>query len=254
MSDVAVAARQIRYEQKAFWRNPASAGFTFAFPLMFLVIFATIFNGQPATGRNVDYVTFYIPGMAAFGVISACFTNLAIRVTLARDLGVLKRIRGTPVPGWVYLVGQLGSSIVTTVTLVAVTVGVGIVVYGVHFRTDTAGALLVALALGSVCFCALGLAISGLCPNADAAPAIVNFVIFPLVFLSSVFFPINSKGLNTLAEVFPVWHLAHAMQFTFDPHTAAPGFQGTDVLVLAAWAVGASVAALRLFRWESTRG
>jgi ABC-2 type transport system permease protein len=257
VSDLGIAARQVRFEQKAFWRNPTSAIFTFAFPLLFLVIFATINSGQEIKDRGgISYVSFFVPGILAFGLLSACYTNLAIRMTISRDFGILKRVRGTPVPSWTYLAGQFGSSIFVTVILVTLTTALGIVAYGVTLRAEVIPAILVTLALGAVCFCALGLAVSGLCPNADAAPAIVNFSIFPLLFISGIFFPLDSapEWLKTLAELFPIQHLANALQFAFDPRTTGPGFAGDDLVALAGWTVAGIVLALKFFRWESSRG
>ncbi|MDQ3897618.1 MAG: ABC transporter permease [Actinomycetota bacterium] len=255
-SDLAIAARQLRFEQKAFWRNPAGAIFTFAFPLLFLVIFSTLNSGERIEERGgITFVTFFVPGIIAFGLISACYTNLAIRMTMNRDFGILKRIRGTPVPTWAYLAGQVGSSVLVTFLLLFLTVGLGVVAFDVDFRTSTAAGLFVTLALGAGCFCALGLAVSGLCPNADAAPAIVNFSIFPLLFVSGIFFPIDTapRWLTSVAELFPIQRLADGLQYAFDPRTTGLGLKGSDVWALVAWTVAGSLLALRLFRWDSAR-
>jgi len=256
MSDLAIAARQVKYEQKAFWRNPAAAVFTFAFPLLFLFVFASLNSGGKLDNRGgISFVTFFVPGIVAFGVISACYTNIAMRMAIGRDLRILKRIRGTPVPSWAYLAGQIGSSIVTTLELVTIVITAGVLVYDVDFRWDTVGGLVATLALGAACFCALGLAISGLCPNGDAAPAIVNFSIFPLIFVSGIFFPIDDapSWLTSLAKLFPIQHLADGLQYAFDPRTAAPGVNGGDLAVLGAWTVIGAILALRLFKWENER-
>ena len=256
MSDLTIAARQLRFEQKAFWRNPAGAVFTFAFPLLFLVIFSTLNSGQRIDERGgISFVTFFVPGIIAFGLISACYTNLAIRMTMSRDSGILKRVRGTPVPTWAYLAGQVASSVVVTFLLLFLTVGLGVVAFGVDFRTGTAARLLVTLALGAACFCALGLAVSGLCPNADAAPAIVNFSIFPLLFVSGIFFPIDTapRWLTSMAKLFPMQRLADGLQYAFDPRTSGLGFNGGDLWALLAWTVAGSLLALRLFRWDSAK-
>ncbi len=255
-NDAAIAFRQLRFEQKAFWRNPAGAVFTFAFPLLFLIIFSTLNSGQRIAERgNITFVTFFVPGILAFGLISACYTNLAIRMTISRDYGILKRVRGTPVPTWAYLGGQVGSSVLITMILLVLTVGLGVVAFGVDFRTSTAGGLVVTLALGAACFCALGLAVSGLCPNADAAPAIVNFSIFPLLFVSGIFFPLDTAPpwLRSVAKVFPMQRLADGLQYAFDPRTPGLGFNGGDLLVLVAWAAVGSLLALRLFRWDPVK-
>ena len=254
--DLAIAARQLRFEQKAFWRNPAGAVFTFAFPLLFLVIFSPLNSGQRIEERGgISFVTFFVPGIVAFGLISACYTNLAIRMTVNRDFGVLKRVRGTPVPPWAYLAGQVASSVVITFLLLFLTVGLGVVAFGVDFRTSTAAGLFVTLALGAACFCALGLAVSGLCPNADAAPAIVTFSLFPLLFVSGIFFPIDEAPawLSTLAELFPMQRLADGLQYAFDPRTTGLGFNGGDLWGLLVWTVVGSILAVRLFRWDSAK-
>ena len=255
--DLAIAARQVRFEQKAFWRNPAGAIFTFAFPLLFLVIFSTLNAGQRIDERGgISFVTFFVPGIVAFGLISACYTNLAIRMTMNRDFGILKRVRGTPVPTWVYLSAQVASSVLITFLLVFITVGVGVVAFGVDFRTSTALGLFVTLGLGAACFCALGLAVSGLCPNADAAPAIVNFSVFPLLFVSGIFFPLDDapEWLTTVAGLFPIQRLADGLQYAFDPRTPGLGFNGSDLSALLIWTLAASLLALRLFRWDSAKG
>jgi ABC-2 type transport system permease protein len=256
MSDLAIAARQVRYEQKSFWRNPAAAVFTFAFPLMFLSIFGSLNSGAEVESRGgISFVTFFVPGIAAFGLISACYTNIAMKMAIARDLNILKRVKGTPVPAWAYMTGQIGSSIVTTILLVTVTLAFGVVFFDVDFRWETVGGLAATLALGAACFCALGLAVSGLCPNGDAAPAIVNFSVLPLTFISGIFFPLDTapSWLTSLAELFPVQHLANGLQYAFDPRTPAPGVNGGDLAALAAWTVVGGVLALRLFKWENER-
>jgi len=253
-SDAGIALRQLRFEQRAFWRNPAGAIFTFAFPLLFLVIFSTLNSGARIAERgNITFVTFFVPGILAFGLISACYTNLAIRMTMSRDLGILKRVRGTPVPTWAYLAGQVGSSVLITLILFVLTVGLGVVAFGVNFRTGTAAGLVVTLALGAACFCALGLAVSGLCPNADAAPAIVNFSIFPLLFISGIFFPLDTAPpwLRSVAKLFPMQRLADGLQYAFDPRTSGMGFNAGDLWTLVAWTVVGSLLALRLFKWDS---
>lgn len=254
--DLAIAARQVRFEQKAFWRNPAGAVFTFAFPLLFLVIFSTLNSGQRIDDRGgITFVTFFVPGIIAFGLISACYSNLAIRMTMSRDLGILKRVRGSPVPTWAYLGGQVGSSLLVTFMLLFLTVALGVGAFDVAFRRSTVPGLVLTLALGAACFCALGLAVSGLCPNADAAPAIVNFSIFPLLFISGIFFPLDTapRWLSSLAKLFPMQRLADGLQYAFDPRTRGMGFNGGDLWALTGWTVAGAVLAVRLFRWDPVK-
>src|SRR6188508_1980049 len=133
MSEAALVLRQVRYTNKAFWRNPASAFFTFVFPLMFLVIFTALLgSGEVDFGHGIvlDQATYFVAAMAAFGVITATYTNNAISVTFQRDQGILKRLRGTPLPSWAYLTARVLHSMLVALVLVVITLVFGKVAYG----------------------------------------------------------------------------------------------------------------------------
>jgi len=125
--DLGLVGWQIRYEQRAFWRNRGRGVFTFAFPLMFLVIFASLFNGQHMSGRGgIPYNDFFVPGILAYGVITTTFVNMAISTAILRDEGVLKRMQGTPLPRWAYVAGRIGSTIVIVGAMTVVTLALGL--------------------------------------------------------------------------------------------------------------------------------
>jgi ABC-2 type transport system permease protein len=241
----------VRYEQKLYWRSPSSAMFTFLFPILLLVIFASLNAGSslPRVG-GISYNQYYVPGIAAFGVISACYTQLAIALAFRRDAGVLKRIRGTPLPPWIFMAGNVGSSLVVSAILVLLTTMVGVLFYGVTFP-GRYGALLVSLLVGAFCFCAIGLALTTLIPVATAAPAIVNGLLFPIVFISGTFFPVSdSSWIGRIASVFPVLHFERAVFAAFDPRRTGPGFEPRALAVMIVWGVAALLLAVRRFRWE----
>ena len=254
MKGVALALRQVRYENAAFWRNPVSALFTMAFPLMFLVIFNLLFGSSEirVEGGVVSTSTFYVPAITALGVIGACYTNVAIGVCFSRDGGLLKRVRGTPLPGWALLFGKVGHAVLLALLLVAVIVAAGVLFYGVDVPSNALPAFVVTLAVGAAAFCALGLAITAVIPNADASPAVVNASILPLLFISDVFIPLHDAPgwLTTFAGVFPVSHFAAALHTAFNPFEAGLGFEPLDLAVLAAWGVVGLLLAARFFRWE----
>lgn len=250
MSGVALAARQVVYENRAFWRNPAAAFFTFVFPLMFMVLFNVLFGGNRSAGVPVS--EFYTPAVIAFAVITATYTNIAMMVTVARDNGILKRMRGTPLPPWVYLAGRMVHAVLIAGLLVVIVAAFGALLYDVPFPWDRLPALVLTLALGAASFCALGLAIAGIIPNADSAPAIVQFTILPLTFISNVF--IDMRGapawINAFSEIFPVRHFADALLGIYNPATSGAAFAWADLRVLALWGVAGLVVALRFFSWE----
>lgn len=265
MSAAAQAVRQLRFTNKAFWRNPASAFFTFAFPLMFLVIFTSLLGAgrESLQGYELDTTTYYVGAMAAFGVISACFTNIAITTTFNRDAGILKRLRGTPLPAGVYMAARVVHALMVGVILVVITLVFGKIVYD---SPSPSGAplleFIVAFLVGSLSFAALALAITAVIPNADAAPPIVNAAILPLLFLSGIFIPLNDDApawMTTIAEIFPVKHFADAMRAGFLGNLTAPGgtrafaFDWIDVAIVAAWGVVGLILAARFFSWEPRR-
>jgi ABC-2 type transport system permease protein len=254
VSALRLAARQVRYENKAFWRNPPSAFFTFAFPLIFLVLFNLLFGDQPLElpGGTVSASTFYVPAIAAFAVITATFTNLSISVSLARDQGLLKRVRGTPLPGWAYLAGRVAHAVLMALLLVAIVTTAGALFYGVDVPTTTLPAAAVAVAVGAFAFSSLGLAMTAAVPNADAAPAVANAVILPLLFISDIFIRTEEAPawLRTMADLFPVKHLSQALQTAFDPFVTGAGFEWGHLAVVAAWGVAGLVLAVRFFSWE----
>lgn len=256
--------RQLRFTNKAFWRNPASAFFTFAFPLMFLVIFTSLLGeGQVELNRyELDTTTYYVGAMAAFGVISACFTNIAMSITFNRDAGILKRLRGTPIPAGAYLAARILHAMVVGVILVVITLLFGMLVYDSPLPT---GAPLLeftaAFLVGSLSFAALALALTAVIPNADASPPIVNATILPLLFLSGIFIPLNDDApawMTAIAQVFPVKHFADAMRAGFLGNLESPGgriftFEWIDVAIMAAWGIAGLILASRFFSWEPRR-
>jgi ABC-2 type transport system permease protein len=246
MSGLRLAVRQVGYENRAFWRNPAAAFFTFAFPLLFMAIFNVLF-GERAAG-------FFTPAIIVFGVVTATYTNLAMMVTIARDAGVLKRIRGTPLPAWVYLGGKIGHSVAIAFLLVIIVAAFGTLAYGVDVPWGALPAMLLVLVVAAATFSALGLAVSGLIPNADAAPAVVNATILPVLFISNVFVQMEAapRWLDTVSHLLPVRHFADAMMELYASGAAA-GVPWMEVGVIALWGVIGVVGALRFFSWEPRR-
>ena len=253
MNTAELTLSQVRYTNKTFWRNPASAFFIFAFPLMFLVIFTALLGHgtvRVSPVKVVDISTYYVAAMASFGVISACYTNIAISVSFQRDTGVLKRMNGTPLPSSAYFGARMLHALSVAVLLVVITAGFGRLLYSASIPTGlTLLRFLVMLLVGAASFCALGFAITAVIPNADAAPAIVNASILPLLFLSGVFIPLGSNApawIVWIARIFPVWHFAKGMQAGF----LGTAFSWTDVVIVAAWGLAGLLASVRFFSWE----
>ncbi len=256
--DLRLVARQVRYEHRAFWRNKVRAFFVFLLPVMFLFIFASL-NGNAPTEvgatEKVRFVTFFVPGMLAFAIVGSTFSNLAIGLAYLRQYGILKRIQGTPLPRKVYLAGVIGGAVITTLQLTVLVLVIGKVFYDVDVRLETLPAFLVMVVLGTATFSALGIAITAIIPNGDAAPAVTNAAVLPLSFFSGVWFPIDDAPawVGTIAGIFPMRPFAHSLQHAFFPFSDAPGFVIGDIVRLAVWLVVGTLISFRWFRWTDSR-
>ena len=256
MTALRLTGLQLGYVNKAFWRNPASAFFTFAFPLIFLVIFTALLGHYTIHlgSKTINTSTYYVASMASFSVITACFNNIATAVSFQREDGVLKRAHGTPLPGASFLGARILHAVLVAILLVAITAAFGRIVYtadiptGLHLLE-----FIVALLVGAAAFCALGLAATSLIPNSDAAAPIVNAIILPLEFLSGIFIAFDNSTpawILWVARVFPIRHFVLSMQAAF----LGTPFRWTDVLVVAAWGAAGMLLAIRFFSWEPRQG
>jgi len=260
--DLDLVLRQIRYQNKIFWRTPVAAFFTIGFPLMFLVLFTAIFGNDEISSLGVTTAQFYAPALAVFGAASATYTNLAVTTAIARDNGILKKIRGTPLPPSAYIAGRVGSAVFIALIAVVIMMGVGVIVYAVEIIGATLGAAFVTFVVGAAAFAALGLMVAALVPNGDSAPAVANATLLPLAFVSDIFIVTeDSPGwMEALGNFFPLKHFATAFGDAFDPTLTGSGFSwsggdneyaiGLHLAVIAAWGIGGALVAVRFFTWE----
>jgi ABC-2 type transport system permease protein len=256
MSDLALIATQLRYEQKSYWRNPGAAFFTFAFPLvLFFVLVSTAGGQRDKDLGGVKLAQYYTPSILSFAVMSACFLSVALTLVRQREDGVLKRMRGTPLPAWALIGGIIGSAIVVTALLSAVCIVFAVVAYGVSLPASHILPVVVTIALAAFVFCALGIAVSSRIPNVDSGPAIINLPFFVMVFISGTYFPI-SGGLAQVANWLPLRPFIVALYYhAFNPLTAhGSGWAPHQLGSLALWGVGSTAVAVRTFRWIPRRG
>ncbi|HEX2468552.1 MAG TPA: ABC transporter permease [Solirubrobacterales bacterium] len=257
MSAAALAWHQFRYDQRIFWRSPASVFFTVLLPIIFLVIFASIFGNETIEERgNLKVSTYYVPGIMTLAVVSATLVSLAISLVEAREAGRLKRVRGTPLPTWAFVAGRIGNAIVVSLLMVVIVTAIGKLLYDVAVPDETVPALLVTLLVGAFSFSCLGFALTAAIPSEEAAPPITNFVVLPLYFLSGVFIPETEipEGVLEVADLFPIRHFFEGFLAAFDPATVGAGFEWDNLAVVAAWGAAGLVIAARTFRWAPRSG
>ena len=214
---------------------------------MIIAIFGALFGHGAGSSYfyGLPALQYYVPTIAAVSVLGSCYSQLAIVLALRRQNGILKRVHGTPLPAWAYFLGLLAHCVMVSVVDVALIVGVGRL-YGVPLPGHWA-AIAVALVLGAASFCALGVAVASLIRNAEAAPPVVQLVLFPLVFVSGTYFPIHSAALNRIAGALPVRPFNQALLGPFARHA---GLDWRSLGVLLAWGAVGALVAIRRFRWD----
>jgi ABC-type multidrug transport system permease subunit len=252
LSDVGLALRQTRYSLKGYLRESRAVVFTIVMPIFLLFIFNAIFHGNT---RFMDVLvpvsSYYTAAIIAFEIMMASVGWLLVAVTTDRERGFLKRTRGTPVPNWIYLAGEIGKTILVVSATIVVLVLIGVAFYHVKFSLDTLVGLVVYTVVGAACMCAIALAGTRLCPTTDSATSLGPFATVVLAFISGVFIPASllPPWLIDISKVFPLEHLARGLQSAF----VIPGSTGLSVQnigVLAGWGIAGIIAALFTFRWE----
>ncbi len=236
--------RQYRLERRMFWRNPSAAFFNFLLPLLFLMLFGAIFAEEQ---ENLDVI---VPGIAGMSVVSTTFVALAMNTVALREQGILKRLRGTPLPSGAYLTAVALHAITNTVVQVTLVTVAGRLFFGVGWPKDVLE-LVVFAAAGVVCFASLGVALAHAIPNFDAAPAYTNAVFLPLVVLSGVFYDAEDAPtfLHDIAVALPLTHLIDGLSGAMITGSVS----WSDLTIIGLWTLAGAFLAVRGFSWEARR-
>lgn len=239
----ALSWRQYRLERKMFWRNPSAAFFNFLLPLLFLVLLAAVLTKQ--SDRDV-----IVPGIAGMAVLATTFSALAYNMVFLREQGILKRVRGTPLPSGAYLLGIAGNAVTNTAVQIVLITVAGKLFYGIPWPRDT-GELVLFVVIGVLCFASLGVALAHAIPSFEAATVYVNMIFLPVVFISidAAHDPAFLKG---IAEALPLAHLVDGLRAAM-VNGQGIGDELSALGVLLLWTVFGVVLAIRGFSWEQRR-
>jgi ABC-2 type transport system permease protein len=255
MSTAAVVRREFSCARKIMIRDPQAAFFTIGLPLLYLFVFATIFGKETGHIRGqvgtLTGSTLMVSSVVVIGVVSATFQNLCAALVSDRENGVLKRLRGAPVPTAAFLAGPVLNALLTAVALTVLVIGLGHFVYTMPVPLGHLLAAAVTVIVGALTCCALGCLFTILIRKATAAMPTLFAVTLTLFFLSGNFFSTDQApaALRDVAAVFPVRHFLGAMITAFNPNTGGLGFAGTDLAIVAVWGIAAAALAARTFRW-----
>jgi ABC-2 type transport system permease protein len=246
---------ELRAQQVLFWRNREAAFFTFFLPVIFFLIFGSIYGDDRIENEGgIRGAAFLEAGMIGYGVAATCFAGLGISMVVRRESGVLKRIRATPLPGSTYIAAILASTFVIFLIEAALIVGLGRVLFSVDVPNKFFS-LLAVLVLGAVAFAAMGMGITSLVSSAEGSSAVINAIYLPMAIISGTFF--STQGypafLRWLTDVSPLTHFTKLTRDVMvrDHHIWS---DGGAIAVVAAWGVLGVVAAVRGFRWEPRAG
>ena len=250
-------------ELRTFFRRREAVVFTFALPVILLIIFGSIFHGNVA-GTDVSFRQYFTAGIIASGIMSVTFVNLGVSIAMERDDGTLKRLAGTPMPKAAYFAGKALSGLVISVLEVVILLAIGVGLYGLSLP-DTAQRWLTfgwVFLLGVASCTMLGIAASSIPRSGRSAAAVLNLPYLVLQFISGVYFPFSSlpKWMQTVAAIFPLKWMCQGLRSVFLPDSllvAEPAHSwelGKVALVLVAWIVGSLILCLRTFRWQSRGG
>lgn len=257
MNDRGIVLAQARMAILVATRTPRTLIFTIAFPLVFLVLFNSIFihGNDHATLPNelrLSAQAYFTAGIVAYAVALSTFTTLAVSLTTQRENGQLKRYRGTPMPPWTFIAAQIVRATAQALLMAALLLAVGAVAYGVPIPGSTFPAFVLYVILGTATLCSLGIALSAFTPTPDAASTIAPFTVVMLAFFSGVWIPVEQlpHWLETVGKVFPLYHLALGLQTALAPDAGGSGLSLENVVILLIWALAGARIASKRFKWE----
>jgi ABC-2 type transport system permease protein len=256
-SDLSLAGLWLASRLRLVLRSPRGAFFTFVFPLILLVVINGLNRTRvSAAGGEVEFAQFFTPGIAVFAMATATYTALIFGMATAREQGIIKRVRGTPLPMSVYLGSWLASTLLTGLGSVVLMFVVAVPAFGVHVYPRLLPAALVTLVLGAAALSALALVVASFVRRTETAPIAANLTLFPLIFVSGIFYPLEGapQWVQTVAHVFPLSHLAQAFEACFSPHTRGSGFAAGHLAVIGIWGVVGAAIAVRRFAAETADG
>ncbi|MFI6655546.1 ABC transporter permease [Streptomyces sp. NPDC050523] len=249
-------------EIKQFFRQREQVVFTFAFPVVFLFLFASIFSDD-VKGAGITASQLYVPAMMAAGIMSTSFQSLGISIAIERDEKVLRRLRGTPMPPAAYFLGKIWLVLCTGVLETAILLLVGTSFYGVDLPSDAArwfdlGWIFV---LGLTACALLGIAVSSVPKSGKSATSVVVLPFLVLQFISGVYIAIDTipDWMLNIGALFPLKWMCQGLRGVFLPDSAQVLEQagswefGKVALVLGAWCVGGLALCLLTFRWKNRR-
>ena len=252
---MSVLLHQFRSEQKLYWRSRELAFFTFIFPIIIFVLLGSVYGDDPIEEEGgVTGSEYLLAGLLGYGVAATAFAGLAILVVIRRETGVLKRLRGTPLPAWAWVVGTLASTVVVFLVEAVALIVLAKLMFDVPFPEQPFSVGL-GLLLGALAFAALGIALTTVIRSAEGASAVISAIYLPMAFLAGSFWTTQAYPpvLEAIANLLPLTYFIHLMRDIVLHHEQI-WENWTDVGVVSAWGLFGLVVTVLRFRWEPQEG
>ena len=261
VSYTAICAARVRAELKSFFRQRESVVFTMLFPLILLVLFGSIFGNQDEIVPGTPFVNYFVAGMLGASLMTSSFQNLAITIAMERDAGLLKRLRGTPMPKSAFFVGKIGVVMVVSLCSLSLMLACGVLFFDLKLPVDAKHWAVFAMVyiLGVTACTMCGIAFSSVPKDGQSSPAMVSPIAIVLQFISGVFFVYSDvpRWLQNIGAIFPLKWMCQGMRYAFLPDQAkarevtGDWEVGRVALVLGIWIVLGLLWCLRSFRWRN---
>ncbi len=241
-----VLAHQLLFEQRIFWRSREAAVFIFIFPILLYSLLASVYSDEIDGIPSADLL---LAGLFGYGAANTAFAGLAIILVGRREMGLLKRLRATPLPPVTYLAAVLLSTLVVFALEAVALLLLGSLAFGASSPANVAG-FAGAVVLGVACFAGLGVGAASLIRSAEGVSAVVNVIVLPMAFLSGAFGPRNEYPaiLQAIADVLPLTYFLEIVDGVYlegDSLFANP----QALAIVAAWGAAGVAIALRWFGW-----
>jgi ABC-2 type transport system permease protein len=251
---VRLLAHQLRWEQRLYWRSHELAFFTFLFPVLIFILLGSVYGDDVIESEQVKGSEYLLAGMLGYGLASTAFAGLAIVLVIRREAAILKRLRATPLPGWTYVAGSLGSTIVVFAVESVALILLAKLLFDVPFPSEVFS-LVLALLLGALAFAAMGLALTTVIRSAEGSSAMVNAVYLPMSFISGAFWSPHAypRFLEVIADVLPLTYFIRLMRdIVLRDQQIWDNWEA--VAVVAAWGLAGLLVTVRRFTWEPREG
>lgn len=237
-------------EIKLFLREPMTAFFTLAFPLILLFLFGSIYGNKPTPFfGGYGSVDVSVPSYMAMIIATSGLLGLTITMASYRERGILRRLKATPLRPQTILGAQVIVLFLMTALGMILLVIAGKLVYGLRFNGSPLN-VLAAFVLSSMSFSALGFVLAGLLPTARTAQIVAMVLFYPMIFLSGATIPreVLPESIRQFAQVLPLSHVVTLLRGLWmgDPWEK----HLTEVGILAVLLILGVLVSAKTFRWE----